>query len=656
MGEQKYTLTVFKNRRVPIGSRLELTWQEIVEKFKSPVVTEETLEEYQAMTNEQKTDVKDVGGYVAGEMNANRRSKTALVNRSIITIDVDDAPSEDWMFSYSCLFIPKHIIHSTHTSTKEHPRFRILIPLTRPVNSEEYRYLAQRLADDIGLEAVDGSTDQPERLMFWPSVPFDGEYIFYENGNEFLDPDKELPEDFVQLLPAAPKDKPIENGVLEIGEGQRNKTVFSFAATLRGNGLDQTGIRAILEEYNDRYCSPPLESWELDTICRSVCSRYQPGEAVASSLRDAWDDFNDLGEWKETKPAPIKQLEAESLASLSGRHVDAPVYVVDELIANGITILASPPKFGKSWMCMDLAISVANGTEFMGLSTHKEGVIYLALEDGDYRLQERGRKVAGDRPIPSNLYLVKEAPILQDGLLPMLNSLVESCESVGMIIIDTLQKIRGMAGKTEGVYGYDYRELGQLHKYALDNNLAVVLVHHLNKGGDDNDFVGRLNGSTGISGAADSIITLSRSKRGDRETKMSITGRDIVERTLILEMDWGRYRWTILGEEHEVADRKDELEFSNDPLVKTIQFRLDEAEDLVLDDPEALNVTWTCTSAELLDEVERLYGPQDISSTGLGMRLRRLAPKLESQLGIVYTPGRKDHGSRRVNTFTREIL
>jgi hypothetical protein len=206
------------------------------------------------------------------------------------------------------------------------------------------------------------------------------------------------------------------------------------------------------------------------------------------------------------------------------------------------------------------------------------------------------------------------------------------------------------------VYGYDYRELGQLHKYALDNNLAVVLVHHLNKGGDDNDFVGRLNGSTGISGAADSIITLSRSKRGDRETKMSITGRDIVERTLILEMDWGRYRWTILGEEHEVADRKDELEFSNDPLVKTIQFRLDEAEDLVLDDPEALTVTWTCTSAELLDEVERLYGPQDTSSTSLGMRLRRLAPKMESQLGIVYTQERQGKTRRRVNTFTREIL
>ena len=326
------------------------------------------------------------------------------------------------------------------------------------------------------------------------------------------------------------------------------------------------------------------------------------------------------------------------------------------MIANGITILASPPKFGKSWMCMDLAISVANGTEFMGVQTEKRGVIYLALEDGDYRLQERGRKVAGDRPIPSNLYLVKEAPVLADGLLSMLKTLADECGDVGMVIIDTLQKVRGVAGKTEGVYGYDYRELGQLHQYALQNNLAVVLVHHLNKGGDDSDFVGRLNGSTGISGAADSIITLSRSKRGDRETKMSITGRDIVERTLILEMDWGRYRWTILGEEHEVAERKDELEYSNDPLVKTITFHLDEAEDLVLDDPEAMEVSWACASSELLDEVERLYGPQNSNATSLGMRVKRMADKLLQVGGISYEYRREPKTGRRKHVFTRDII
>lgn len=136
---------------------------------------------------------------------------------------------------------------------------------------------------------------------------------------------------------------------------------------------------------------------------------------------------------------------------------------------------------------------------------------------------------------------------------------------------------------------------------------------------------------------------------------MSITGRDITERTLILEMDWGRYRWTVLGEEHEVSERKDELEFSNDPLVKTIQFRLDEAEELLLDDPEATTATWSCTSAELLDEVERLYGPQDTSPTGIGMRVKRLTQRLESQLGISYTKD-ASHRKGRNHTFTREII
>ena len=652
-----FTLTVFPSRKVPRGKVQSYDWHSIVAGFREPEITEESFDEYARMTNEQKTEVKDVGGYVAGELKAGRRSKAALVSRQIITIDADHSHKQDLEFFRGFLsdLGINYLVHSTHSSTDKELRLRWLIPLSRPVNASEYRFIANYFAKSFSEKTIDETTDQPERLMFWPSVSFDAEYLFYacEDG-AFCNPDEMLPDDLPEA--AAPKERePLGDSPLEIGEGQRNKTVFEFAATLRGKGLDPAGIREMLEQYNDRYCIPPLESFELDTICRSVCTHYEAGASV-SNLRDAWDDFNDLGEWKETKPEPIRQLEAESLFSLNARHIDAPVYVVDNMIANGITILASPPKFGKSWMCMDLAISVANGTEFMGVQTEKRGVIYLALEDGDYRLQERGRKVAGDRPIPSNLYLVKEAPVLADGLLSMLKALADECGDVGMVIIDTLQKVRGVAGKTEGVYGYDYRELGQLHQYALQNNLAVVLVHHLNKGGDDSDFVGRLNGSTGISGAADSIITLSRSKRGDRETKMSITGRDIVERTLILEMDWGRYRWTILGEEHEVAERKDELEYSNDPLVKTITFHLDEAEDLVLDDPEALEVSWACTSSELLDEVERLYGPQDSNATSLGMRVKRLADKLLQVGGITYEYKREGKAGRRKHVFTRDII
>ena len=81
-------------------------------------------------------------------------------------------------------------------------------------------------------------------------------------------------------------------------EGQRNKTVFSYAATLRGAGLDKDGIRFAVSDYNERYCDPPLPESELDTIVRSICGRYEPGASVMPTLRDAWDDFNDLGVWK----------------------------------------------------------------------------------------------------------------------------------------------------------------------------------------------------------------------------------------------------------------------------------------------------------------------------------------------------------------------
>ena len=648
------TITVFPNRKTPRGKQIDLTWEELVSRLKEPVRTEETLADYAALSNEQRTDIKDVGGYVGGAFTGAKRSKDGLQFRSILVIDADSASGhdvEDFELFYDTVFL----CHSTHSSTPEEPRLRWIFPLSRPVTPEEYRQLAGVVAKWVGVGSIDETTDQPERLMFWPSVAKDAEYYCETGGSVVLDPDAWLDE-MPEPTPAPEPAKKNNTEALNIGEGQRNRTVFGFAATLRAAGLDRAGIRSMVEDYNDRYCDPPLPPTELDTIVRSVCSRYKAGEAVAPTLREAWDDFNDLGEWEETKPEPIKRLEAESIVSLNERHVDAPVYAVEGLITNGITILASPPKFGKSWMCMDLAISVATGTEFLGLETHEQGVIYLALEDGDYRLQDRGRKVANGRELTDNLLLVKKAPILTDGLLKQISDLLDSCqEKVGMIIIDTLQIIRGTAGKTEGVYGYDYRELGQLHKFALDRGLAVVLVHHLNKGGDDTDFVSRLNGSTGVSGAADTIITLTRAKRGDDTTKMSITGRDVTERTLVIQMDWSNYRWICLGDERDVERDSETYAFNNDPVVKTILYYLDEAESLQDPADGAEQVEWHCTSSELLSAVEALYGPQETdSSTALGMRVKKLLPLLESQAGVCYeyrkTKGRREH------VFTREII
>jgi hypothetical protein len=651
-GEKKFTLTLFQSRKNPRGKQAVYTWPELVEVFKNPHITDETVAEYQAMTNEQKTEVKDVGGYVAGVFRNNRRGKSALENRQILTIDVDHAKPR--MPVHAALFCLSCLVHSTHSSTTEQPRYRWLFPLSRPVNTAEYRYLANAMAREVGAEAVDETTDQAERLMFWPSVSFDAEYYVDANlDDEFLDPDKYLPDD----LPEEPvKEKaPVQDGALEIAEGQRNKTVFEFAATLRGKGLDPSGIREMLEQYNERYCSPPLESFELDTICRSVCSRYNPGDAV-TSLRDAWDDFNDLGTWQEKKPEQETKL--ESFASLNARRIEPPDPVVKGMIYPGLTLLASPPKFGKSWLCLDLAISVSNGTEFMGCETRKCGVIYYALEDSDWRLQDRLRKVAGDRELSDHALFTTHAKTLSEGLLDDLHKILGEHKDTGLIIIDTVQKVRGVPKKSVNLYALDYEEYGKLQAFAMDHNLAVVLVTHTNKNivnVANTDAALGINGSTATPGSADTFIVLTRTKRGDKETMMKITGRDVIARDLVIEMDWGRYRWTVLGEERDVAARKEELEFARDPLVKTIDRLLDEAQEMLPEDSDADQVSLTLSSSDLLEEMTRLYGSQDLSAVGVGKRIEALEPRLASQLGVDHRTA-KTTGGRRTHIFTREIV
>lgn len=650
------TLTIFTGRKSPKGTRQSLTWEALVRRLQEPIRTNETLDEYARLSNEQRTDIKDVGGYVGGVFEGDQRSKNKLLSRSLLVIDADHATGDD-VEDYELLYDTVFLCHSTHSSTKREPRLRWIFPLSRPVTAEEYRVLADVAAGWVGRKTIDETTDQPERLMFWPSVAKDAEYYVATGGSVILNPDDYLDEDFEPAPEPAPQiESPVSdsNEVMVIGEGQRNKTVFGFASMLRGNGLDQSGIRSMVDDYNDRYCDPPLPPEELDTIVRSVCSHFKPGDPVHPALRDAWDDFNDLGTWKESEPKQIKRLKEESLTSLWERDVPAPVYAVEGLITTGITILASPPKFGKSWMCMDLAMSVANGSEFLGMKTHKQSVIYLALEDGDFRLKERSMKSANGNG-SAGVYLVKEAPIIKDGLLGMIVDLLDSHEDhVGMIIIDTLQKIRGVAGKTEGVYGYDYRELGQLHQFALDKNLSLVLVHHLNKAGDDTDFVSRLNGSTGVSGAADTIITLTKMKRGDNMTKMSITGRDVVERTLVLQMDWPNYRWICLGEEQDVEKEADEHAFWNDPVTKTIIHFLDEAQD-TLEGPDVDQVEWRCSSSQLLKSVEQMYGQQkDLSAVAIGLKIKKLQPMLGSLAGITYEYQRGT--SKREHVFIREVI
>src|SRR5215831_5345951 len=69
-------------------------------------------------------------------------------------------------------------------------------------------------------------------------------------------------------------------------------------------------------------------------------------------------------------------------------------FVLPALVPEGLTLLVSRPKLGKSWLVLDIAIATASGRFTLGDLRPVQGdVLYLALEDGPRRLQRRMTRV-----------------------------------------------------------------------------------------------------------------------------------------------------------------------------------------------------------------------------------------------------------------------
>lgn len=167
------------------------TFEELCERFKVTRRTTETVTEYQKFTKDRRDTAKDVGGYVLGHLKSGRRKKDTVESRSGITLDADHADS-GFIDTVEMLFLHNCAIYSTHSHTPKTPRLRVVIPLSRDVTPDEYAALSRLVADEIGMDFFDDSTYEPERLMYWPSTPSDGEYVFKVIDGDELDPDKYL--------------------------------------------------------------------------------------------------------------------------------------------------------------------------------------------------------------------------------------------------------------------------------------------------------------------------------------------------------------------------------------------------------------------------------------------------------------------------------
>lgn len=231
-------------------------------------------------------------------------------------------------------------------------------------------------------------------------------------------------------------------------------------------------------------------------------------------------------------------------------------WFVPGIIPEGMSLLVGGPKIGKSWLALDIALATAAGGRALSkINIDKpRPVLYLALEDGDRRLQDRCRKLLAGDAIPYNFqYMTRLHPGM---IIPTIDAWLESLPgTIGepLVILDTLGKVMPDSRLGESSYQRDYRVAGRLKQVCDDNTgMAILVLHHDRKAVTD-DFVDAVSGTNGIAGAADTIIVLAR-KRTEDTGLLKITGRDVDENEYAVQTAGGV--WSIIGNDLAAAAAK----------------------------------------------------------------------------------------------------
>ena len=224
----------------------------------------------------------------------------------------------------------------------------------------------------------------------------------------------------------------------------------------------------------------------------------------------------------------LQTIDADTLQSTAYEPVS---FVVDDLLPQGLHLLAGAPKIGKSWLALWLCLCATQGKPLWTFATRPCEVLYLCLEDSFQRIQSRLFDLTEDAP--PTLHFAVMSQQLHNGLVEQIEQFLKEHPQTRLIVIDTLQRIR-TAGNDANPYASDYRDIGVLKALADKHRIAILLIHHLRKMNDD-DPMNMISGTTGLSGATDSNFVLRKSQRRENTATLYCTGRDIPYRELALE-------------------------------------------------------------------------------------------------------------------------
>ena len=242
--------------------------------------------------------------------------------------------------------------------------------------------------------------------------------------------------------------------------------------------------------------------------------------------------------------------EPENSDDLMNDVIPPPRPIVEDLLHEGMLLFGGKSKRGKSWLMLDLALSVATGTRVWGHFTVPEPqpVLYVALEDGRRRIQKRLHDIRPGTRTNGNLQLLYSFPLLSDGGMEKLRYYIES-HRYRLIIIDVLARIEPATKRHSDTTYHDiYNLFAPLQDLHRQHPQCLAMITHLRKA-EAEDIFDTLHGSVAYQGAQDALWVLDRPPRNSAGV-LHTRQNDGAEQSLHLSFSDGH--WEFLGHDDDI--------------------------------------------------------------------------------------------------------
>ncbi len=204
------------------------------------------------------------------------------------------------------------------------------------------------------------------------------------------------------------------------------------------------------------------------------------------------------------------------------KSIKKDIIVENLMISNGVYLLVSHPKVGKSMFAQLLAFSLTTGEDFLGFKVNPSHVLYITTEGDINQLNDRF-KLMNLKPNVNKLHIIDIDDIPDFYIRDIERDIYELTfdKEPLFIIMDMFKDI-----KFDTSYDLNnYQEINdvvfrKLKELCRKYNSTLLVTHHLNKRDET-------MGSVGLNADVSGIIKLKESKNNYNKLTLDYKGRDL---------------------------------------------------------------------------------------------------------------------------------